>query len=102
IFTPSVLVMKKDDSRLKIVDKIGRQGKGPGDFLTVTNLQIFDNRYLMVYDRKLYRVTIFDLKTNKVVHIFNTSLRGRNGYFPSKFHVLENPIDNVNGEYYAR
>lgn len=85
----SVIIMGKQGEELKISGKIGQNGRGPGEFLSVDNLQIYSGHNLLVYDRKIGRVSVFDLKTETLSRVFNISVEGGK-YFPIKFNVLNN------------
>ncbi|HSH51150.1 MAG TPA: hypothetical protein VK982_05455 [Bacteroidales bacterium] len=98
VFTNSVLVMKKEDSKLNVTGQIGQEGRGPGEFISVTNLKIFNQQNLLIYDRNLGRTTIFDLKKKEAIHVFNISAPNKKGYFPMEFYVTS----NSKTKYYAR
>jgi len=98
VFTSSVLIVRRQGEQLRIVGTIGQSGKGPGEFLTVDNLQIVEEQSLLVYDRKIGRVSIFDLETRELNNSFNISSIGRQGHFPMQFYALNN---NSNIQYYA-
>jgi hypothetical protein len=54
-----------------LLSKIGRKGKGPGEFLTISQLYIGDDHALYVLDGKLSRVTKFKIE-NKQMHYVTT------------------------------
>lgn len=58
-----VHVLSADGSPLATV---GRRGKGPGEFRSITNVQVLPGDSLLVFDRDLARVTIFAPQTYDV------------------------------------
>lgn len=50
----------------KITD-IGRKGRGPGEFVNLTRIKI-DKHYLYAYDFILKKISVFSLKSFKLVH----------------------------------
>lgn len=55
------LVVWQFDSTGRLVDSIGAEGDGPGDFRNIGSLQFVGNR-LLVFDGSLRRLTSFDAK----------------------------------------
>jgi hypothetical protein len=99
VFASSVLVLQQQGDRLDFSGTIGRSGKGPGEFVSVNNLQMTDEQNLMVYDRNLGRITIFDAEAKKTVEVINVSVGQRKGNFPMQFYV---PSNEKGSFYYAR
>ncbi len=54
--TPAVLVLSAEG---ELVGSVGRSGKGPGEFESVTRVQILPGDSLLAFDRELHRVTVF-------------------------------------------
>jgi hypothetical protein len=48
-----------------LVGSFGRKGRGPGEFVTVTALSVYDGT-LMVYDANLTRVSLFDIESREL------------------------------------
>lgn len=59
--------------------EIGRDGKGPGEFGTISSIFISDNR-LVAYDGNLIRAQVFSPKTGEVLDIFNIDSKGWNKF----------------------
>lgn len=81
IFTPSVLEFSLKENNLIFTKNIGQYGKGPGDFEDVSNIQVLQDGRLLVYDKNLGRVTIFNNsngQTDNIINIRTTDSR----YFP--------------------
>ncbi|MDX1641735.1 MAG: 6-bladed beta-propeller, partial [Balneolaceae bacterium] len=55
-----VIYLFEPDGRL--VDQLGREGKGPGEFGSIKSLQI-RNDHLYVFDPNQYKVIVFSLET---------------------------------------
>lgn len=85
IFTSSVLEVSRDGNILYISDRIGRSGKGPGEFEDVTNIQILQNGSLLVYDRNLGRVTNFDNSMTQVARMFSI-FPDKSQFFPMEMY----------------
>lgn len=63
--------IRKFDANGKYLDRIGRRGRGPGEFSDISYLDIVDNDQLVVFDMLNARITFFDLngkylKENKI------------------------------------
>lgn len=103
IFTPKILVLEKKGEDLIVTNHLGREGKGPGDFLEITSLQLMAKNRLMAYDKALGRVTVFDLDSNKVESIFNTSSKNSSN-FPMYFYTagVQKPVFYARAEPYFR
>lgn len=56
--------VKKFTQDLDLITCIGRKGKGPGEFLFPTNLEILENSRLIISDQRLSKFEVFDLKGN--------------------------------------
>lgn len=64
----------------RLIQRTGREGGGPGEFRSVSSLEVADSIY--VYDRALRRVTVYDLALNfartiDVRHLTEISRVGR-------------------------
>lgn len=75
VFSPHVIVASKDGNVLQFSENLGREGKGPGEFLEVTNLQVLSENRLLVYDGVLSRITILNTISGKVVETINLNRR---------------------------
>jgi hypothetical protein len=57
----------KFDPTGRLVQKFGKKGQGPGDFIGPTDMSILDGRYLVVGEYALnHRISLFDLQGNFV------------------------------------
>lgn len=98
VFTSSVLVLEQKGKQLEFSTKIGRNGRGPGEFISVNNLQIVDDQNLMVYDRNLGRISVFGPEKEEIVQLFQVSAIHQKGNFPRWFYAS----DSKKEDYYAR
>ena len=48
------------DPNGELVRRIGREGEGPGEFVTITSLHVQGDNSLVVYDDRLARLSVFD------------------------------------------
>lgn len=55
------------DKEGSLIDTIGREGKGPGEFQVIHNFKLRNDK-LYVYDANLSRVSIFDTDSFELVH----------------------------------
>ncbi len=76
----------------KFIAKAGQKGKGPGDFLSFSGLQWFDNK-LLVYDLYNRRIAITDEKM-KVYNYIKTDQLGANLKGPFPLRDLPITLDN--------
>lgn len=59
-------VIKQYDRNGKFIQNFGKgNGRGPGEFLTIIDIQVTENNELWALDDKNIRATIFDLKNNQ-------------------------------------
>lgn len=87
VFTPSVLVMEKKGHKLELINRLGREGRGPDEFIEITSLSLLSqNNLLVVYDRNLERVTLFDVSTQEGQSMFNLDWK-IGEYFPMEFYT---------------
>jgi hypothetical protein len=63
------VVIKKYNPEGQFLGNIARKGRGPGEFVRVASMQIFDNQ-LMVYDADLMRISFFDTESRELVRSF--------------------------------
>lgn len=66
----TIYVFDKDDG---FITKIGNRGRGPGEFLSISNMKIF-NQKLYVLDKKLYRISVFLLEDFNLSHTISLSM----------------------------
>lgn len=78
------------DPEGNFIEKIGRKGRGPGDFMTIADIVIRD-KLMHVFDSNLKRISIYDLDTYKLLRTVilsqNSSLSGLTEI--SMLHVTE-------------
>ena len=63
------VVIKKYSSDGELLGSIGRNGRGPGEFVRVASMQVVDDQ-LMVYDADLMRVSFFDTESRELIKSF--------------------------------
>ncbi|MEX2362208.1 MAG: 6-bladed beta-propeller [Balneolaceae bacterium] len=98
VFTPAVLILEKQENDLVVINQLGRDGKGPGEFVEINALQIMPDNNLMTYDRNLGRVTVFNLEMEKMEYTFSL----RSASFPMNFYAagVQQPIFYARAEPY--
>lgn len=57
-YSSPIFVLEKKGKRLKLKNRLGREGFGPGEFIEPTNVQIMQKGLLMVYDKNQTRITL--------------------------------------------
>lgn len=80
-----VSLLKKKQNRLIYNGQLGRDGKGPGEFMELINVQLLADTTLCTYDRTLARITKFDLNEQKVISTINIQPEGKQNYWPMEF-----------------
>lgn len=60
----SILVFDENGNLLR---KVGRSGRGPGEFLQIRNISIADNK-LLVFDTSLLRVSVFKIFKEDIIY----------------------------------
>tara|TARA_R110000868_G_scaffold320886_1_gene581873 strand:+ start:137 stop:1243 length:1107 start_codon:yes stop_codon:yes gene_type:complete len=87
-FITSVLVAQLKGRKLKFNNRLGREGLGPGEFIEITNIEKLSNEILLVYDRNLGRISIFNVENGKVVKTIKLDTKEKLD-FPMKISLSE-------------
>lgn len=81
------------DAEGTFINKIGRTGRGPGEFQALFDIEVFDGR-IFTLDGTLLRIQVFSSETHSLIHEANLDpgqwdhSGERSMTFPNKFHVL--------------
>lgn len=84
VFQSTVLLMKREDKSIVLTNRLGRSGEGPGEFSDITNLQLISEDELMVYDRNLVRLSIFNINNHADFKTFKIDPE-KSAQFPMDF-----------------
>jgi len=77
--SPYVIVMVQDKNQLTMKGQIGKNGRGPGEFLKVSNLQLMGEEELLAYDNRLKRASVFNIESHEVGKMISLNVnRGNN------------------------
>jgi hypothetical protein len=68
VMNPYVTVLSSTGD---VVRTLGRRGEGPGEFKSVTNVQVLPGDSLLVFDQNLSRVTVFRPASAEVAYVVN-------------------------------
>lgn len=90
-------VLYRFDNNGKFICQIGKQGRGPGEYLTIGNIDVNEKQEVILFDSELCRVLVFD-KQGKFLRAFE------NEYYPygeilclnDTLYALENYFYNSN------
>lgn len=88
------VVIKKYSPSGELVGTIGREGRGPGEFVRIAALQVYDEQ-LKVYDADLMRISFFDIESREQVRSFlleyeSWDIEGAKYLFPRTFTMIGN------------
>lgn len=81
VYTSSVIIGEKKGNKIILDKRLGREGLGPGEFIEINNVQFTNNYGLIVYDRNLGRISLFDAQNQKLDQTIKLNTR-RKTHFP--------------------
>src|SRR5690554_5098809 len=87
VFTSSVLVGKRKGNEIALDKRLGRDGLGPGEFIEVTNVHLYSEDRLLVYDNNLARISLFNIGSQKLEQSIKLDTR-RSTHFPMEVIAL--------------
>jgi hypothetical protein len=85
--TWTIYLFDKDGN---LLSKFGKEGRGPGEFLGMHKINVHeDSNTIQIYDGKLNRITILEVKNDSLLYLESNSIQGyERGYFLKDFYTV--------------